>query len=226
MTQLCLPLFSKLEFKRIRNRIKGHRYKLKHRERLKARERLRRNNNLEHYREYQREWYKNNPERMKNKRKRLRQKNPEHAKDYQRQWRLKNPDKCREYQKRYTQNHRGVINKTRKQWYSKNQEHWKELRTRYEKSHHDVVKAGKQRYVKNRRRYLGYVALNQYVEGLEGHHVDKVHVVYIPKSMHESIYHNVWNGHGMKAINAKVFEWLSQQSKTVPLLEIMSVATS
>jgi hypothetical protein len=159
---------------------------------------------------------------MREKRKRLRKKHPERIKEYRRQWRQDHRDKCADYERRYKENHRELINKTRKQWVKNNQEHWRELRRRYKEKHPDVVRAGKQRYARNKRRYLGFVPLNEYFEGSEAHHVDKVHVIYIPKEMHRSVYHCIWNGHGMAKINVLVFEWLSQESKTVPLLEVMS----
>jgi len=213
MIQLCLPLFSRDEIKRTKLRIKNKRYHRKH---------------LEQISKYQRE--------------------------YQRQWQKMNRDKSRKYQRRWAKTHRKEINEARKQWWAENRDHCREYLRQYQQKHPEIRKAGKERYnlrhskiVKERimqwrrdhpenmkatqskhkakRRYLGFVPLNPYFEGSEAHHVDKVHVVYIPKSLHESIYHNVWNGHGMDKINAKVFEWLSQESRTVPLLEVMS-ATS
>lgn len=52
--------------------------------------------------------------------------------------------------------------------------------------------------------------LNKYFEGSDGHHIDKTHIIFIPKELHNSIAHNVWTGKGMDKINAKVLEWLHQ----------------
>lgn len=54
----------------------------------------------------------------------------------------------------------------------------------------------------DRRRELGSECLNSPFEGSDGHHIDKDHVVYIPKSAHQSIRHNVWTGENMEEINA------------------------
>jgi hypothetical protein len=59
-----------------------------------------------------------------------------------------------------------------------------------------------------KRRKLGFFPLNEPFERAEGHHIDKIHVVFIPKELHNSIRHNVWTGHNMEKINFKTFEWI------------------
>ena len=58
-----------------------------------------------------------------------------------------------------------------------------------------------------KRRNLNYIKLNEYFEGSEVHHIDKDFVLYIPKEMHHSVWHNVWTGQGMKEINLLAFEF-------------------
>lgn len=60
-----------------------------------------------------------------------------------------------------------------------------------------------------KRRKLGFVSLNQYFEGSHAHHIDKIHVIYIPAELHKSVWHNIWNGEGMEEINAIAFEYMS-----------------
>jgi hypothetical protein len=60
-----------------------------------------------------------------------------------------------------------------------------------------------------KRRKLGFVLLNKPFDKSVAHHVDKIHVVYIPKELHISFSHNVWTGHNMELINAKAFEYLN-----------------
>jgi hypothetical protein len=57
-------------------------------------------------------------------------------------------------------------------------------------------------------RKLGFIPLNEQFAGSEGHHIDFECVVYIPKELHRSIWHNVWNSKGMTEINDEVFKWL------------------
>lgn len=58
------------------------------------------------------------------------------------------------------------------------------------------------------RRILGFVPLNEPFDGCEGHHIDKEHIVYIPKELHRSISHNVFTGWNMAEINALVLSWI------------------
>lgn len=54
---------------------------------------------------------------------------------------------------------------------------------------------------KSKRRDLGFVPLNKPFDGSEAHHVDIVHVIYIPKEIHQRIRHNVHTGLNMDKIN-------------------------
>lgn len=72
-----------------------------------------------------------------------------------------------------------------------------------------------------RRRGLGFIAVNNTFEGADAHHIDKVHVAYIPEQLHLSISHNVWTGCNMEKINAKVFEWLEKTSQTPKLFTLI-----
>jgi hypothetical protein len=60
------------------------------------------------------------------------------------------------------------------------------------------------------RRALGFVPLNQFFPGCNGHHIDREHVIYIPATLHTSIRHCVFTGKNMDKINALVYEWLAQ----------------
>lgn len=58
---------------------------------------------------------------------------------------------------------------------------------------------------------LGFEPLNSWFPGSEGHHVDMVRVIYIPKKLHRSIYHNLNTGKGMEEINKLAFEFLEKE---------------
>lgn len=64
------------------------------------------------------------------------------------------------------------------------------------------------RRAKNKRRLLGYVTLNDEFEGSEGHHIDKVHVIFIPKALHRSVWHSLDKLDTMDCINTKVICYL------------------
>lgn len=52
-----------------------------------------------------------------------------------------------------------------------------------------------------KRRQLGYIPLNDWFIGCEGHHIDKEFIIYVPKEMHRSIYHSVTKNINMNLIN-------------------------
>ena len=64
----------------------------------------------------------------------------------------------------------------------------------------------------NVRRGLAFVPLNTRFDGCEGHHIDKEHVIYVPRKIHRSVRHNIWTGLGMEQINALVLKWLAESS--------------
>jgi hypothetical protein len=68
---------------------------------------------------------------------------------------------------------------------------------------------------KAQRRKLGFVPFNQPFENSEAHHIDFVHVIYIPYKLHHSIYHNIWTGKGMLEMSDKVFRWLEEKPQSL-----------
>jgi len=59
-----------------------------------------------------------------------------------------------------------------------------------------------------RDRGLGFISLNECkIDGWEGHHLNKDYVIYIPKELHHSIYHNIWTNQNMDDINFIVLQW-------------------
>lgn len=104
----------------------------------------------------------------------------------------------------------------RKRYRKLHKEHKAEYDRLYIQQNHERLRAQEKKWVMNnplrvkaarkkkaaKRRSLGFVPLNQPFAGCEGHHIDKQHVVYIPKELHHSIFHNVWTGKNMDAINA------------------------
>lgn len=64
-----------------------------------------------------------------------------------------------------------------------------------------------------KRRTLNFIPINEYFFASEAHHIDKNFIIYIPKELHMSISHNIWNGKNMKIINDLAFEWLRNSYK-------------
>lgn len=59
-----------------------------------------------------------------------------------------------------------------------------------------------------KRRQLGFNPLNASFECSEGHHVSKNNVIYIPKALHRSIWHNIHTGRNMLKTNALALDFL------------------
>lgn len=62
-----------------------------------------------------------------------------------------------------------------------------------------------------KRRGLGHVYLNNWLDGGEGHHVDNEQVIYMPKELHKSVFHRQTDGRGMAKINAIAYNFLFKQ---------------
>ena len=60
-----------------------------------------------------------------------------------------------------------------------------------------------------KRRGLGYVYLNSPFPGSEGHHINRIYVIHVPKALNQGISHDVWTGRGMEKINALAIQWLT-----------------
>lgn len=57
---------------------------------------------------------------------------------------------------------------------------------------------------------FGFNPLNSPFFGCEGHHIDKNDVIFIPKKLHHSVYHNQHTGQGMVEINALAGAFLTE----------------
>lgn len=64
---------------------------------------------------------------------------------------------------------------------------------------------------KAKRRGFGYVYLNAWFEGCQGHHVDGELVINMPKKLHRGIFHRQSDGRGMAKINAVAYNFLFKQ---------------
>jgi len=73
---------------------------------------------------------------------------------------------------------------------------------------------GKEAYLERcleRRRELGFIPLNEWFKGSNGHHIDKEFVIFIPKEMHASVWHRQNDIKSMEIINNLAFEFYSIQ---------------
>ncbi len=59
-----------------------------------------------------------------------------------------------------------------------------------------------------KRRELSFNPLNEYFEGSEGHHIDRDHIIYIPKEMHKANGHSLLKDRNMEIINGLALKFL------------------
>ena len=61
-----------------------------------------------------------------------------------------------------------------------------------------------------KRRVFGFNPLNSWFPGCEGHHINVKDVIYLPRKLHRSIWHNQQTGKGMAAMNALAGQYLTE----------------
>ena len=61
-----------------------------------------------------------------------------------------------------------------------------------------------------KRRQLDFNPWNKPFKDCEAHHLDKENIIYIPKEMHESVFHNLWVGLNMDTINDLAISYLEE----------------
>jgi len=66
--------------------------------------------------------------------------------------------------------------------------------------------------INKRNRELGFNPINEYYINLEGHHVNKTDIIYIPKEWNHIVYHNVHTGKNMFIVNSYAYFFMLQQN--------------
>jgi hypothetical protein len=98
--------------------------------------------------------------------------------------------------------------------YAENSELWKTRHNEYIKT--PSGKVSKLNSGNKRRRQLGHEPINKWFDGCEGHHLrysknidnqDNNLMIYVPRELHKSIWHNGSTGQGMREINMLLLEW-------------------
>lgn len=119
---------------------------------------------------------------------------------YMKKWRKNHPN----YDKNWKKNHPKYHNKYQPKYHKSDK--GKITSRKACNKYYKTTKGKKTRAkTKAKRRNLGYNCINNWFDGSEGHHINKNDVIYIPKKLHRSTYHNVFTGKGMNEINNKAF---------------------
>ena len=170
--------------------------------------------------EYKKQWHILHKEFENKKAKQWKKEHP----GYQKQWRKDNPKKCSEYYKnnieykeQWDKEHLGYNKKYSKQRRKEHPEYDKEYSKQYRKNHPEYKRQyyktlkGKLNILKGhckRKRNLGFIPLNKPFANCEAHHISENFVIFIPKTIHRSLYHNIWTWQGMNKINKLAMEYL------------------
>ena len=94
----------------------------------------------------------------------------------------------------------------RRQYYLKNLGYWEKWRA----NNREKVRAYLSK-ANHKRRLFGFVPLNEYFDGSEAHHLDKIYVIYVDKEVHRSIYHCLETGKGMNEINKYAMDSIKEK---------------
>jgi len=77
-------------------------------------------------------------------------------------------------------------------------------------------KGGKKlKYIRNankRKRELGFNPINEYYPNLEGHHINKIDVIFVPINWNHMVPHNIYTGKNMDVVNSYAFFFIVQQN--------------
>lgn len=122
--------------------------------------------------------------------------------------------KRREKAGKYYQEHKKEKKEYNKQYKEENKEELKLSHAEYMRT--EKGKAAMNRF-QSKRRDLGFLELNESFEGAVAHHINKDTIVYVPKQLHQGVYHNLKTGQGMVEINNAVVEWLIDIGELMPL---------
>jgi len=168
---------------------KSRRYRLKHPEQIKEEARKYRLTHLAQNKKRSNAWKREHPEQTKT----YRLAHREQIQQLITAWRQKHPQKGAEAARKWYWAHKEQANISSRAY-------WKTPRGKEAKKRSLAI-----------RKQFGFIPLNKWFEGSEGHHIDRERVIYIPLELHDNIYHSITKNRNMEKINAMAFEFLASQ---------------
>lgn len=173
------------------------------------------------FKQYNQKYYKDNKNKFSQYKKQYYQYNKEIIKNKHKEYYQNNKEKSL----KYYQDNKEKIKYNKKKYYQDNKEKSKERNKKYRELHKDYLKQyqviyqqtpkGKEIFKKSRdKRYrnLGFIPLNEWFENSNGHHIDKINVIYIPKELHTSVWHSISKNINMEEINMKAWDFFESQA--------------
>lgn len=123
--------------------------------------------------------------------------NKEQVQEYYRNYYQKNKDKLKNYHRAYYKNNN----------FRHRLPHIKEKAKR---KYREDIAENRDKYLEAwaKRKGRGFIPLNEYFDGADGHHIDKEHVIFMPMVVHRSIPHDERDPDSMWTINCMALLWL------------------
>ena len=133
--------------------------------------------------------------------------NHEKIKEYNTKYRIDNHGKVKDYNIKYYIENCEKLKAIQVKYCTENPEKVKESTAKWRAENPEKLKESNAKH-KSKRRCMGYIPLNKSFDGAEGHHIGRDYVIFIPKELHRSMYHNFFKRTNMKEINALAFDYL------------------
>ena len=131
----------------------------------------------------------------------------EQIKETMKEWRQAHMEQVRGYWRKHYLSHTKLVKERALIWRSTHRERARELHKRHSQTPKGKITRRKRNC---NRRQLGFIPLNSYFEGSEGHHIDRERVIYIPKALHQNIPHSVLHNTNMETINTAAMVFLQE----------------
>ena len=107
--------------------------------------------------------------------------------------------------------HKDRIIKNVNEWSKNNWNKVKSYKRKWVVNNPDKVHLKNKKTKAKRKKELGYIILNEPCKDCDGHHIDKDHVLFIPKELHRSVPHNVHTGKNMELINHLAWNYIYRE---------------
>ena len=156
---------------------------------------------------------------MQRRTKEMPYKDKEKKREHDRKYYQTHKKQKNEYSRKYHWTHREELNKKKQEYNRTHRKQMQEYCRTHKKERAEYNKYWKEknpekrreivkRHRNKRRRNLGFNPLNKPFEECEAHHINFNDVIYIPKSLHQSIPHNLSTGKNMALINSIAYQFL------------------
>ena len=161
---------------------------------------------------YLKKWKKEHPEKVKANREKYYKLHRKQIKAHRKKYYEDHKEQSIDYCKKYCKSHREQHRKNSIKWRLSHPEKVRISFIKYRLAYPEKVRERRKKHIAKRRRSLGFIPLNKYFLGADGHHINYNYVIYIPKTLHRSVWHSLSSGVGMEKINRKAFEFLKEKS--------------